>query len=103
MKSEQKLKREKSIKMGHLPAQDKLEYTIRGYFLSTFSLCKNKVFMLAVLGITVRMLYTIGLISFFIKFLIIKFGVEPAKAGQTFGAIMVPSLIGMTIYFLSFS
>ena len=58
------------------------------------SLCKNKVFMCAVMGVTIRMLYTIGLFTFLIKILILKFGVDASKAGQTLGIIMVPSLIG---------
>ena len=57
-------------------------------------LCKNKVFMFAVLGVTIRMLYTIGLFTFLIKILILKFGVDASKAGKTLGIIMVPSLIG---------
>ena len=50
--------------------------------------------MFAVLGVTIRMLYTIGLFTFLIKILILKFGVDASKAGQTLGIIMVPSLIG---------
>ena len=58
------------------------------------SLIKNKVFMLSVMGITIKMLYTIGMFTFLIKILVIKFGVPPSKAGQTLGIIMAPSLIG---------
>jgi len=87
------MKREKSIKLGQLPAESEMNYTFKGYLESMLGLCKNKVFMLTVFGATVKLLYTIGMVTFLIKILILKFGIEPSKAGQTLGMIMIPSLI----------
>eukprot|EP00111_Clytia_hemisphaerica_P005496 TCONS_00015937-protein len=93
LNSKQAKKREKSIKMGQLPGEEQMKFTFKGYLKSMFSLCKNRVFMLIVFGTTVRMLYTIGMFTFLIKILILKFGVAPSKAGQSLGFIMMPSLI----------
>ena len=94
MKNKHTIKRQKSIKMGHLPGEQQVNFSFKGYLRSMVSLCKNKVFMLAVLGITVKMLYTIGLFTFLIKILILKFGVQASTAGKTLGIIMAPSLVG---------
>lgn len=80
--------------MGQLPGEEKMKFSFKGYLKSMFSLCRNKVFMLIVFGTTIRMLYTIGMFTFLIKILILKFGVAPSKAGQSLGFIMMPSLIG---------
>ena len=95
------IKREQSIKAGHLPSRDKrIKYTFKGYIFASFKLLTNKVLLLSILAVTTKMLYIISVFTFVVKFLILKFGVEPTKAGMVFGVAMVPSLISKMLHFL---
>ena len=92
------LKRQKSIKDGHLPASDnKVEYTLKGYLKQTLKLCTNKIFMLISIGMAIKTFYGAGLITFLAKFLVLKFGVLPQNAGIILGALLLPSLTGKSL------
>lgn len=94
MYGKQQMKREESIKAGHLPSSDnEIKFTFKGYFIATFKLLTNKVFIVTVMALTVKMLFSIGMVSFLIKIMILKFGVAPSKAGFMLGIALLPSLI----------
>ena len=95
MHGKETLKRQQSIQSGHLPAADKnIKYSFKGYFLATFKLVLNKVFMFAILALAVRLIFSVGMVTFIIKVMILKFGIEPSKAGSVLGIALAPTLIG---------
>lgn len=94
MHGKQQKKREASIKAGHLPSSDeRIKFTFKGYFIATFKLLTNKVLVITIMALTIRMLFSMGMITFLIKIMIVKFGVEPSKVGFMLGIALLPSII----------
>ena len=72
-----------------------IQYTFKGFLAATLKLCKNKLLMLIIMALTTRSIFIIGMVSFLVKILILKFGVTPLKASTELGIILTPPFTGM--------
>ena len=96
-------KRLQALKKGELPSSDNsIQYTIKGYIMASIKICFNKVLMLAIAAVTIKMVYIIGLASFLIKILVVKFGVPSYKASMILGVRMIPTMICKLFYLIIF-
>ena len=96
-------KRSQALKKGDLPSSDNsIQYTIKGYIMASIKICFNKVLMLAIAAITIRMVYIIGMASFLVKILVVKFGVPSYKASMILGVVMIPTMICKSFYLIIF-
>lgn len=87
-------KRLQALKKGDLPSSDNsIQYTIKGYIMASIKICFNKVLMLAIAAVTMEMVYLVGLSSFLIKILIVKFGVPSYKASMILGILFIPTFV----------
>ena len=97
-------KRLQALKKGDLPSSDNsIQYTIKGYIMASIKICFNKVLMLAIAAVTIRMVYVIGMASFLVKILVVKFGVPSYKASMILGVVMIPTMICKLFYLITFS
>ena len=84
------------MKAGDIRKDDKsIQYTFKGFLGATLKLCKNKLLMLIIMALTTRSIFIIGMVSFLVKILILKFGVAPLKASTALGIILTPPFTGM--------
>ena len=82
------------MKKGDLPSSDNsIQYTIKGYIMASIKVCFNKVLMLAIAAVNIEMVYLVGLSSFLIKILIVKFGVPSYKASMILGVLFIPTFV----------
>ena len=89
-----KLKRDAAIKKGHLPSpDDKIQYTIKGFFMESIKIMLNKAFILATLALTAKALFAIGMTAFLEKILVVKFGVNSYKASMLIGFFLTFGMI----------
>ena len=58
--------------------------------------------MLAITAVTIRMVYIIGMASFLVKILVVKFGVLSYKASMILGVVMIPTMICKLFYLIIF-
>ena len=72
---------------------------LRGLFIATIRLLKNKTFIFIVLAVTVRVLYGSAIGSFFAKIIVLKFGGRTSEIALATGAVLLPGMAGM-IYIL---
>ena len=88
--------RRELMKAGDIRKDDKsIQYTFKGFLAATLKLCKNKLLMLIIMALTTRSIFIIGMMSFLVKILILKFGVTPLKASTELGMILTPPFTGM--------
>lgn len=93
--------RRELMKAGDIRKDDKsIQYTFKGFLAATLKLCKNKLLMLIVMALTTRSIFIIGMVSFLVKILILKFGVVSLKASTALGSILIPPFRGMKQTFL---
>eukprot|EP00794_Sanderia_malayensis_P000567 gene567-1225_t len=88
-------KRDQALDKGELQSAEKNIGTgIRGLSKATLSLFKNKTFVFAALGQTVRVLHGASLGSFFSKIIILKFGGSSHNIGILTGIVLLVSMAG---------
>ena len=88
-------KRNAAIKEGKLLAKDEdMIFTAKGLVLTTLKLVTNKTYIFAVLALTARTFFGIGLATFFSKIVIIKFGASPTKSAMLIGTTLLTGMTG---------
>ena len=84
------------MKTGDIRKDDKsIQYTLKGFLAATVKLCKNKLLILIIMALTTRSIFVVGMVSFLVKILILRFGVAPLKASTALGIILTPPFTGM--------
>ena len=94
-----KKKRIAAMKIGDLPTTDTtIGKGWRDLLRATIKLFKNVTYICVTLGLTVRLLFGVALVSFFAKVLTLKFGGSTAERGLATGAVIVPGSISKCNY-----
>jgi len=90
-----RVKRNEALKEGNiLEADEDIGKNLRGLFIATIRLLKNKTFIFIVLAVTVRVLYGSAIGSFFAKIIVLKFGGRTSEIALATGAVLLPGMAG---------